>query len=173
MLIDLIKEHALQAAQSGDFAAVASTLNALRSEVIDQTQWSFGLMMTQGNLPEQLVTGIASAVDAASQVNPLMKSAFIAFSTTGMQLHTNERQAMIEAIGAGLPPEAIAAVKALGVRSVPIVTTTADECRQVYLTDRLSAQIMNTTALIRERLTIDLTDEQTEAAILQAWREAV
>lgn len=132
MLANLINQHALTDAQAGKWDAVAAKLNELRSEVVDQTHWSFGLMMSQGQLLQELVVGIASAIKTAAAVNPLMESAFIAFSTTGLQLHTPERQAMIEAIGAGLPPEAVAAVKSLGVRFVPVVITTADDCRKAW-----------------------------------------
>lgn len=133
MLINLIREHALAEAQAGNWAAVAATLNALTETVTDTTHWSFGLMMSQGNLPSDLVTGIASAVKQAAQVNPLMESAFIAFSTTGLQLHTDERQAMIEAIGAGLPVQVVAAVKALGVRTVSVITTDAESCEAEWV----------------------------------------
>ncbi len=140
MLAGLIREHALTDAQAGRWDAVAETLNALRSNVVDQTHWSFGLMMSQGQLPQELVLGIAAAVKTAASVNPLMESAFIAFSTTGLQLHTSERQAMIESIGSGLPSEAVAAVKALGVRSVPVVSTTAEQCQSAYESLQLSEQ---------------------------------
>lgn len=132
MLANLINQHALADAQAGNWDAVANALNDLRSQIIDQTHWSFGLMMSQGQLPQELVSGIAAAVKTAASVNPLMESAFIAFSTTGLQLHTAERQSMIESIGVGLPSEAVAAVKSLGVRSASVVTTTADECRKAW-----------------------------------------
>jgi len=140
MLANLINQHALEDATAGNWDAVAATLNALRSEVVDQTHWSFGLMMSQGQLPQELVVGIAAAVKSAAAVNPLMESTFIAFSTTGVQLHTAERQSMIESIGAGLPSEAVAAVKALGVRSVPVVTTNAKQCQSAYEFNVLSQQ---------------------------------
>jgi hypothetical protein len=132
MLANMINQHALADAQAGKWDAVAAALNALRSDIVDQTHWSFGLMMSQGQLPQELVVGIATAVKTAASVNPLMESAFIAFSTTGLQLHTSDRQAMIESIGAGLPSEAVAAVKSLGVRSAPVITTTADDCRKAW-----------------------------------------
>jgi hypothetical protein len=145
MLANLINEHALADAQASKWDAVANALNDLRSEIIDQTHWSFGLMMSQGQLPQELVVGIAAAVKTAASVNPLMESAFIAFSTTGLQLHTTERQAMIEAIGAGLPAEAVAAVKALGVRSVPVVDTTADQCLEAWTASLKSAALERVT----------------------------
>lgn len=133
MLVNLIREHALTDAEAGNWSAVASTLNALTTAVTDTTHWSFGLMMSEGKLPSDLVTGIATAVKTAAAANPLMESAFIAFSTTGLQLHTQERQAMIDAIGAGLPSEAVAAVKALGVRVVSVVSTDAAECESAWV----------------------------------------
>jgi hypothetical protein len=102
-------------------------------------------MMSQGQLPQELVVGIAAAVKTAASVNPLMESAFIAFSTTGLQLHTNDRQAMIETIGADLPSEAVAAVKSLGVRSVPVITTTAEACESAWEYDQVNRAF--TTAL--------------------------
>lgn len=133
MLINLIREHALEDAQAGNWSAVAETLNSLTQTVTDTTHWSFGLMMSQGNLPPELVTGIASAVKTAAAANPLVESAFIAFSTTGLQLHTDERQAMIQAIGAGLPSEFVAAVNALGRRTASVVTTDAEACESAWI----------------------------------------
>lgn len=165
--MNLIREHALADAEAGNWSAVASTLNALTRQVNDATHWSFGLMMSQGGLPEQLVTGISDAVDAASQVNSLMKSAFIAFSTTGLQLHTDERQAMIEAIGAGLPSEAVAAVKALGRRTVPVITTDAAACESAWVQSTwttLQNEIINPAVTTKAGLIVAL---RTAAATLE------
>jgi hypothetical protein len=141
MLVNLIRQHALADAEAGNWSAVAATLNALTTPVTDTTHWSFGLMMSQGSLPPDLVTGIASAVKTAAASNALMDSAFIAFSTTGLQLHTDERQAMIDAIGAGLPSEAVAAVKALGRRTVSTITTTAAACEAEWVRSLASAEL--------------------------------
>lgn len=151
MLIDLIREHALQSAESGDFAAVAAILNAIRKTITDETHWTFGLM-SQGRLPTELVTGIASAVKSAAQVNPLMESAFIAFSTTGLQLHTTERQSMIDSIGVGLPGEAVAAMKSLGVRSVPVASTTATDCESAWQADLAAAAAQQAAAIRASRI---------------------
>ena len=134
ILSSLIKEHASEAATKGDWESVAKIINGLTQTISDPTQWSFGLMMSQGNLPQMLVAGIADAVKKAGQSNSLIDSAFIAFSTTGIQLHTPERQAMIDAIGAELPVEAVAAVKALGVRTVLVYGSevTAEQCQTEF-----------------------------------------
>jgi hypothetical protein len=140
MLAETIRQHALADAEAGNWAAVAGTLNSLREPVLDETHWSFGLMMSRASLPAELVTGVAGAIQSAGQVDPLMASAFIAMSTTGLQLHTADRQAMIEQIGAGLPSEAVAAVKALGVRSDAVISTTAAECEAAWAADQLQIQ---------------------------------
>jgi hypothetical protein len=174
MLIDLINQHASQAAQAGDFAGVAATLNSLRTSVSDTTHWSFGLMMTQGQLPADLVAGIAAAVRSAGAANPLMDSAFIAFSTTGLELHTAERQVMIDTIGAGLPPEAIAAVKSLGVRSVPTVVTTEDECRRAWIVYSCLAPIQESQAAAATKLNnaeASLGPEHTDGLSLEELQE--
>jgi hypothetical protein len=152
MLAETIRQHAITDAQSGNWQAVAATLNSLTQQVIDETSWSFGLMMTAGRLPADLVTGIAGAVKAAASVNPLMDSAFIAFSTTGLQLHTAERQQMIEQIGAGLPAEAVAAVKALGVRTVPLVSTNAEQCQAAWESAQAEAAAQQAAAIRATRL---------------------
>ncbi len=141
MLINLIRQHALVDAEAGNWSEVAKTLNALTTAVIDTTHWSFGLMMSQGQLPSDLVTGIATAVKTAAAANPLMESAFIAFSTTGLQLHTDERQAMIEAIGVGLPSEAVAAVKSLGRRTAATITTTAAACQAEWVRSAMNTEL--------------------------------
>lgn len=136
MLIDLIKQHAITEAQDGNWAKVAEILNGLQHTIQDPTQWSFGLMMSQAQLPTELVAGVAGAIQSAGLTNPLMASAFIALSTTGLQLHTSDRQAMIDEIGAGMPTEAVAAIKSLGIRSVPVTLTTLEECQSAWLADQ-------------------------------------
>jgi hypothetical protein len=150
--ITLIKKYALTKATNRDWKSVADILNKLTETIIDETHWTFGLMMTQGKLPEMLVVGVAKAVDDAGTVNPLMKSAFTAFSTTGIQLHTPERQALIDAIGVGLPAEAVALVKSLGIRTVPILSNpiTEDECKNLWYEDNRSSSLAQTFASVQQ-----------------------
>jgi len=127
-LIDLITQHANDEAIAGKWGIVANRLNELKTTIVDTTHWSFGLMMRQGQLSQELVAGVALAIKEAGKVNPLMESAFIALSTTGLQLHTDDRQGMIEAIGVGLPTEAVQAIKSLGIRDVAGVGSKVNEC---------------------------------------------
>ena len=166
MLSNLIRQHALLAAQAGNWLSVASTLNDLTRTITDHTHWSFGLMMSQGQLPEQLVVGVAAAVKTDAQINPLMESAFIAFSTTGLQLHTPERQAMIDAIGAGLPAEAVAAVKSLGVRVVPFLKSpvTAEQCHAAWDAD-VAQQTAQQAAVVRSARVASLQKLDAESIV--------
>lgn len=64
---------------------------------------------------------VIGTVDAGGATNPLLKSSFVALSTTGVQLHTPERQGLIDILAvAGSWPDAVRdAVKALGGSMVP------------------------------------------------------
>jgi hypothetical protein len=90
----------------------------LRAESVrhnNLTQWSFGLIETQ--LDADTARTLAGVIQSAAATDPLMASAFTAMSTTGIELWSDARQAMIEAIGtaAGMTADQIAQVKALGV----------------------------------------------------------
>ena len=84
------------------------------------TQWSFGLIETQ--LDADTARTLAGVIQAAAATDPLMASAFTAMSTTGIELWSDARQAMIDDIGtaAGMTLEQIARIKALGVTYVAV-----------------------------------------------------
>jgi len=93
-------------------------VDLLQAETIRQnnlTQWTFGRIQTQ--LDEATARTLAGVIQAAAAVDPLMASAFTAMSTTGIELCSDARQALIDAIGtaAGMTVEQVAQVKALGV----------------------------------------------------------
>jgi hypothetical protein len=93
-------------------------VDLLRAESVRQNnlkQWSFGLIETQ--LDADTARTLAGVIQAAAATDPLMASAFTAMSTAGIELWSDARQAMIEAIGtaAGMTADQIAQVKALGV----------------------------------------------------------
>ena len=79
------------------------------------TQWTFGLIEAQIN--EATARTLAGVIQAAAASDPLMAGAFTAMSTTGIELWSDARQAMIDTIGtaAGMTADQIAQVKALGV----------------------------------------------------------
>ena len=93
-------------------------VDLLRAESVRQnnlTQWTFGLIETQ--LDATTARTFAGVIQAAAATDPLMASAFTAMSTTGIELWSDARQAMIDDIGtaAGMTVEQVAQVKALGV----------------------------------------------------------
>ena len=108
--------------QIADFLLAGKTVpqivDLLRAETIRQnnfTQWSFGLIETQINATTART--LAGVIQSAAATDPLMASAFTAMSTTGIELWSDARQAMIDDIGtaAGMTVEQVAQVKALGV----------------------------------------------------------
>ena len=93
-------------------------VDLLQAETIRQnnlTQWTFGLIEAQIN--EATARTLAGVIQSAAATDPLMASAFTAMSTTGIELWSDARQAMIDDIGtaAGMTVEQVAQVKALGV----------------------------------------------------------
>ena len=94
---------------------IAVLLREQNVRVDNNQAWTLGLIET--TLGEDTAMTLAGVIQQASQTNPLMASAFTAMSTTGIELHSDARQAMIEQIGtaAGMTADQIAQVKALGV----------------------------------------------------------
>lgn len=124
-MIDLIKQHAATEAAAGDWSAVASILNGLTRVELITKHWTLGdITALPGGM--ELAAGIASALVAkGAEGQPdsaLFQSVFVAMSTTGVQFHTPDRQALIEAAANGkFPPEAIAAIKSLGQKVTPLL----------------------------------------------------
>ena len=93
-------------------------VDLLQAESVRQnnfTQWSFGLIETQ--IDAETARTLAGVIQAAAATDPLMAGAFTAMSTTGIELWSDARQAMIEQIGtaAGMTAAQVAQVKSLGV----------------------------------------------------------
>ena len=78
--------------------------------------------------------------------NPIFASAWIALSVTGLQLHTDERQQMIDglAVAGNWPNELTAAVKAAGLSYTSIAgsVVTSEQCRSAWLL-QLKADSLN------------------------------
>ena len=108
-------------------AQIAAELQAQTVAVENKSLWTFGAI--ESTIDETTARLIAGVVQAAGQSDPLMSSAFVALSTTGLQLHTAARQALIEQIGqaAGMTSEQITVVKELGLK---ITTPFADVTEQ-------------------------------------------
>ena len=102
-LIDLIKIHALTDAQAGNWSAVATTLNAQTVEVRNAKSWTMADLITL--LGPESAAVIGGTIQAAGATNPIFAGAWLALNITGLQLHTDERQAMITGLAdaAGWP----------------------------------------------------------------------
>lgn len=139
MLIDLIKTHALVAAQAGDWSAVAATLNAQTVEVRNDKSWTMADLITL--LGAESAAVIGGTIQAAGVTNPIFAGAWLALNITGLQLHTDERQQMIAGLAdsAGWPAELKAAALTAGLTYTSLSDATAVDCEAVFETDRLQS----------------------------------
>ena len=142
MLTDLIKQHALADAQAGNWSAVAKTLNAQTVEVRNPKSWTMADLISLLGVESAAVVG--GTIQAAGASNPIFAGAWIALNVTGLQLHTDERQAMIAGLAdaAGWPSELKAAALAAGLTYTSLAgnPVTADECEAAYESARLAQQ---------------------------------
>ena len=131
---------------------IVTELQAVTVEVPNTTAWTFGAI--EATIDATTARLIAGVVQAAGQSDPLMSSAFVALSTTGLQLHTAARQALIEQIGqaAGMTAEQIAVVKGLGLT----ITHPYAEVTEQEVTDCIA----------------DYNREQMRMTTWQAWQDA-
>jgi 3-deoxy-D-manno-octulosonic-acid transferase len=141
MLSQLIREHALTEAQASDWAAVAAILNASTVEVRNPKSWTMGDLITLLGAESAAVVG--GTIQAAGVTNPIFAGAWLALNITGLQLHTDERQAMIAGLAdaAGWPIELKAAALSAGLTYTSLAGSevTAAECQSAFETDRLQS----------------------------------
>jgi hypothetical protein len=134
MLISLIREHALTDAQAGNWSAVAATLNAQTVEVRNPKSWTMADLITLLGAESAAVVG--GTIQAAGATNPIFSGAWLALNITGLQLHTDERQAMIAGLAdaAGWPSGLKAAALAAGLSYTSLAgdTVTADKCQSAW-----------------------------------------
>ena len=142
MLVDAIKTHALAAAQAGDWSAVAATLNAQTVEVRNAKSWTMADLITL--LGAESAAVIGGTIQAAGVTNPIFAGAWLALNITGLQLHTDERQAMIAGLAdaAGWPEGLKAAALAAGLTYTSLAgsTVTAAECQSAWVIDSLNSE---------------------------------
>jgi hypothetical protein len=126
---------------------IAVLLREQNVRVDNNQAWTLGLIETE--LGEDTAMTLAGVIQQASQTNPLMASAFTAMSTTGIELYSDSRQAMIETIGtaAGMTADQIAQVKALGVTYVAVDAGATVESVQALIdaeAERVAAEALET-----------------------------
>jgi hypothetical protein len=78
---------------------------------------------------------IGGTIQAAGIANPIFAGAWIALNVTGLQLHTDERQAMIAGLAdaAGWPSELKAAALAAGLTYTSLSDATVEECQRAWI----------------------------------------
>jgi hypothetical protein len=158
MLANLIRQHALTEAQAGDWEAVAEILNAPTVEIRNPKSWTFADLI--GLVGAEGAALVGGTIQAAGAANPIFASAWIALSVTGLQLHTDERQAMIAGLAAAgdWPIELTAAVKAAGLSYEALSNATAGDCRKAW-------------TVFETRRTVNLLSAK--ATAVNAWCDAL
>lgn len=189
-LIELIREHALSAAQAGNWPAVADTLNALTTEVRVTELRTARWLMLQLTEPAGTVNGVplteADVVLGTLQAAtiPRVKAAYDSLCNGGLDLSEDQVQEMLPLLAqAGNWPAGLAAkVMQAGRRNVAVLETpvTSTDCQKAWeaavSTQQLAAiraRITNASALANERITASDTPEQQAAKWATAWAEAV
>jgi hypothetical protein len=120
---------------------VAATLNAQTVEVRNDKSWTMADLITL--LGAESAAVIGGTIQDAGVTNPIFAGAWLALNITGLQLHTDERQAMIAGLAgaAGWPTQLKAAALAAGLTYTSLAgsTVTAEQCESTYETDRLQS----------------------------------
>ena len=140
MLADLIEQHALDAANAGDWAAVAQTLNAATIVVWDATPVTYARLAHElGDAVRQMVAATLRTI--AASAHPLAGEVSDAHTVllnehVGLRIDDETRQATIDTLAAaGQWPDAVRdAIKLRGKRLASIAgsSVTEDECREAW-----------------------------------------
>lgn len=154
-LIELIKQHASEAATAGDYALVASVLNANDVDVVDDTYYTSRYLVTLlGVDTYRIVSGSLAAI---GEVDPLVKDIHQTLNTTGVDFSTELTQGMIDLLGAnaGWSQELIDRLKAIGRSKTSLAlkelgaAVTAEECEAAWMKDILTATVRDRSATAR------------------------
>ena len=145
-LLSLINQHALSAAQSGDWATVASTLNALSTEVrVTELRTARWLMLqltdvvrTENGIPLTEADIVLGTLQSAAI--PRVKAAYDSLCNGGLDLSEDQVQQMIPVLAAaGSWPSGLAEkVMQAGKRPVRLLDadTTALACEAAWKTEQ-------------------------------------
>lgn len=148
MLANLIREHALEYAQTGKWEAVAEILNAPTVEVRDTTLRTTGWLMQTLTAVIDPATGMTEADLVLGTLQratiPRVRAAYDRMSSVGLDLSDPQAQQLIPALGAAgkWTQNLIDRIKSAGVRQVSIAgnPVTADQCQSDYEAHRLAQQ---------------------------------
>ncbi len=145
-LVSLINQHALSAAQAGDWSAVADTLNALTREVRDPQPWNYA-KIGEAISPEVQFAAAAYMAAAAKVSDEMAMSHQLLLlgdgEKTGFRLDDDHRQGRMQAIiDAESDPQAkavLTAIKSLGRRTAAVlpVPTNALACEAAWRSEQV------------------------------------
>lgn len=173
-----IKEYAGQEAESGNWKGAANKLNAITATAVDSRPWTIGdLASTIGQAEAAIVAyTIEKAGVGDNPQASLMRTLLIGISTSGVSLHSPDRQAAIDnlALAGGWPAELTKAVKEAGVKTVPRFDppVTEQDVKTLWEESKIEQRITNAVALARERIGVADTWEQRAAKWTQAWTDS-
>jgi len=139
---NLIQQHALADAQAEKWDVVATTMSAKNIPVRNPKSWTMADLV--GLLGVESAALVGGTIQAAGATNPIFAGAWIALNVTGLQLHTDERQGMIQMLAAAgsWPAELTTAALAAGVTMASLAGSdvTAEECQSAYDATVLESQ---------------------------------
>jgi hypothetical protein len=140
-LIDLINQHALSAAQAGNWQIVADTLNSLTTEVRDHTLRSGRWLILQLPKVVNAQTGMTESDIVLGTLQqstiPRVKAAYDSLVNGGIDLSDDQVQQMIPLLAqtANWPAGLAEKILTAGRRTVPVLESpvTAADCAAAWL----------------------------------------
>ena len=125
-MINLILQHVLSEVEANDYATAVAKLNDKNILVRNPKHWTIGDLTTVVGTEGAAVVAytIEKAGTGDSPQAALFRGAFLAVNNTGLQLHTDDRQVMIDqlALAGGWPAPLTTAVKEAGVKAYSIMS---------------------------------------------------
>ncbi|TXH17050.1 MAG: hypothetical protein E6R03_04540 [Hyphomicrobiaceae bacterium] len=137
-LINLINQHALSAAQAGDWQAVANTLNAITIEVRDSTLRTARWLMLQLPRVVNSQTGMTESDIVLGTLRqsaiPRVRAAYDSLVNSGIDLSDDQVQEMIPVLAhaANWPDGLANKILQAGKRTESVVLTNAAACKAAW-----------------------------------------
>jgi hypothetical protein len=173
-LISLIQQHAAEAAEAGDWVAVATALNAATIEQTSQGRKTTMSLTLAALMPQEIESTLVCFARTE-----LGKCGLATLAAKGLDFAHPLTVGLIESMRGDLPVGVADKLLRLGqwrespADALGLGEVTPDQCREAYSSDRLAARITNANALANERLVPSQSPEEQVAVWIRAWQEAV
>lgn len=152
LLIDLIKSYCLAEAQAGDWITVAAIVNSKTVEVRNPKSWTMADLI--GLVGAEGAALVGGTIQAAGSSNPIFAGAWIALNVTGLQLHTDDRQQMIDglALAGNWPDDLKDLVKSAGVTHRTILgdLVSPEQCQAAWAENQRAEIVAACISVINE-----------------------